>query len=107
MNSRAQTSFEYMVMIALLVAALAAMTVYVKRGLQGRMRGAADQLSSEATYVPGGTSALTTTNRIIEEKTHTRIDRTDPDNSKSITDATAHIEQSTSRQEETQGPGGK
>ena len=43
-NRRAQTTAEYAILIGLVVAALVAMQTYVKRGLQGRMKDATDQV---------------------------------------------------------------
>ncbi len=41
-NSRAQTTAEYAILIALVVGAAMAMQIYVKRGLQGRVRDVVD-----------------------------------------------------------------
>jgi len=41
-NSKAQTTAEYAILIALVVGAAMAMQVYVKRGLQGRVRDVVD-----------------------------------------------------------------
>jgi len=43
-NRKAQTTAEYAILIGLVVAALVAMQTYVKRGLQGRMKDATDQV---------------------------------------------------------------
>ena len=43
-SKRAQTTAEYAILIGLVVAALVAMQTYVKRGLQGRMKDATDQV---------------------------------------------------------------
>lgn len=52
-NKRAQTSLEYAVIIACIVAALLAMQVYVKRGIAGRLRSAADEIGQQ--YDPTNT----------------------------------------------------
>ena len=44
-NKKAQTTAEYAILIGLVVAALVAMQTYVKRGLQGRMKDATDQVA--------------------------------------------------------------
>jgi gas vesicle protein len=44
-NSKAQSITEYAVLLGVVVGALIAMQVYVKRGLQGRVRDLADQIS--------------------------------------------------------------
>lgn len=53
-NARAQTSLEYAVIIACIVAALLAMQVYVKRGIAGKLRSAADDIGQQ--YDPGNTT---------------------------------------------------
>lgn len=53
-NTRAQTSLEYAVIIACIVAALLAMQVYIKRGIAGRLRSAADDIGQQ--YDPGNTT---------------------------------------------------
>ena len=50
-SKRAQTTAEYAILIGLVVAALVAMQIYVKRGLQGRMRGATDYLATQTTDI--------------------------------------------------------
>ena len=41
----AQSTSEYVVLLAIVVAALISMQVYLKRGIQGRIRDLADQIS--------------------------------------------------------------
>lgn len=53
-NTRAQTSLEYAVIIAVIVAALITMQAYIKRGIQGKLRAAADELGQQ--YDPGNTT---------------------------------------------------
>lgn len=48
LGKRAQTTAEYAIVIALIVGAVVAMQVYVKRGLQGRMRDAVDHTGAGA-----------------------------------------------------------
>ncbi len=45
-GKKAQTTAEYAILIGLVVAAVLAMQVYVKRGLHGRMKDAVDSLQS-------------------------------------------------------------
>jgi hypothetical protein len=49
-DKRAQSTAEYAIVIALVIGAVVAMQVYVRRGLQARMKGAVD------TYLIGQTS---------------------------------------------------
>ena len=51
---RAQSTLEYAVIIAVVVAALLTMQVYIKRGLQGRLRSVADEIGQQ--YDPGNTT---------------------------------------------------
>lgn len=52
---KAQSSLEYAVLIIAVVAALIAMTIYLKRGMQGKFRQGADELGSQ--YEPGKTTS--------------------------------------------------
>ncbi|MBM3250500.1 MAG: hypothetical protein FJZ09_06670 [Candidatus Omnitrophica bacterium] len=63
MNKRAQSTLEYAILIAILVAAVIGMQVYVKRSLQGRIRNATSQVA-EIGYSPAATigNAYTSTN---------------------------------------------
>lgn len=55
---RAQSTLEYALIIAVVVGGLIAMQVYVKRGLQGRLKSAADDIGEQ--YSPGHTTGVTT-----------------------------------------------
>jgi hypothetical protein len=50
LKTRAQTTAEYAILIALVVAAVTAMQVYVKRGLQGKVKDVVDDMG---TKMPG------------------------------------------------------
>jgi len=52
-NRRAQSTLEYAVIISVIVAALLTMQVYIKRGIQGKLRSAADEIGRQ--YDPGNT----------------------------------------------------
>ncbi|MCX5711212.1 MAG: hypothetical protein NT060_04585 [Candidatus Omnitrophica bacterium] len=56
---KAQSTLEYAVIIGVVVGALIMMQVYVKRGLQGKMKEASDQIGDQ--YSPTQSSATTTT----------------------------------------------
>jgi hypothetical protein len=51
---------EYAFLIALVVAAIIAMQVYIKRGMQGNLRASAKQINPSP-YVPGETTSTSTT----------------------------------------------
>ncbi len=59
LNKRAQSTLEYGILIAVIVAALVAMQVYVKRGIQGRLRQASDDVGEQ--FSPGYTTGVTST----------------------------------------------
>ncbi len=54
-----QSTLEYAILIAVVVGGLIGMQTYVKRGLQGRLRDAADDIGSQ--YSPGNVSGTFTT----------------------------------------------
>ena len=56
MRKNAQSIMEYMVLICVIVAAIFAMQVYIKRAFQGKMREQADQISDGLAYSPGATN---------------------------------------------------
>jgi hypothetical protein len=66
MKILAQSTIEYCVMIAVIVAAIMAMTVYTKMSLQGRIRAVADQVSYEGMYSPKTTLGSVNATRNIK-----------------------------------------
>jgi len=46
-RSKGQSTLEYALIVAVVVGALVAMNVYMKRGLQGRLRESADQIGEQ------------------------------------------------------------
>jgi uncharacterized protein (UPF0333 family) len=71
LNKRGQSALEYAVLLAVIVAALVAMQVYVKRAGEGRLKESADDLGSQ--YEPGKTDVAegTLTNATVQETTGT------------------------------------
>ena len=59
LNKRAQSTLEYAVLIGVLVAALVAMQVYLRRGYQGKLRESADSMGEQ--FSPGHTTYTYTT----------------------------------------------
>ncbi len=55
MTVRGQSTVEYAILIAVVVSALLAMQIYMKRGVQGKLRSATDDIGAQ--YVPGKTTA--------------------------------------------------
>ena len=58
-HKRGQSTLEYALLIAVIVAGLIAMQVYLKRGYQGRLRESTDEIGEQ--YSPGYTTGTTTT----------------------------------------------
>lgn len=52
---KGQSTLEFSILIFCIVAALVSMSVYIKRGIQGRIRSASDEISQRQ-YAPGQTS---------------------------------------------------
>lgn len=61
--SKAQSTAEYAILLAVLVATLIGMQMYLKRGIQGRVRDLADQISPTH-YEPRETTSDFTTEQI-------------------------------------------
>lgn len=59
LSKRGQSTLEYAVLIVVIIAALVAMQVYLKRGIQGRMRESSDQIGEQ--FSPGYTVSNRTT----------------------------------------------
>ncbi len=59
-RTNGQSTLEYAVLIAVVAAAAIGMQIYVKRGLQGRLRQSADSIGEQ--YAPGRTISTFTTN---------------------------------------------
>ncbi|MDD5408932.1 MAG: hypothetical protein PHC71_02445 [Candidatus Omnitrophica bacterium] len=74
MKNIAQTTIEYVVMFSLIVAALFAMQVYLKRGIAGRMRSSADELGGGAFYSPGAMQdSATTINTTVSTQSSSKV----------------------------------
>jgi cytoskeletal protein RodZ len=58
---RGQSTLEYAVLIVVIIGALLTIQVYIKRGVQGRLKSAADDIGDQ--YSDGNTNSVTQTNR--------------------------------------------
>jgi hypothetical protein len=58
---RGQSTLEYAVLIVVIIGALLTLQVYIKRGVQGRLKSAADDIGDQ--YSDGNTNAVKTINR--------------------------------------------
>ena len=68
-----QTTVEVAVLIAVVIAALITMQIYLKRGMQGRLRSAADSIGDP--YDPRNTNAQMTLTSNSRSKTETTLER--------------------------------
>ena len=59
LNKQAQSTLEYAIIVAVVVGALLAMQIYVKRGVQGRLRSSTDNIGDQ--YSAGNITAKYTT----------------------------------------------
>ena len=66
---KGQSILEYAILFALVVAALAIMSFYIKRAYQGRLKQGSDEISTQ--YSPGHTTSLVTTVTESTSKTYT------------------------------------
>jgi hypothetical protein len=74
MKNIAQTTIEYVVMFSLIVAALFAMQVYLKRGIAGKMRSSADEVGGGFFYSPGAMQDSTTTiNTVVSTQSSSKV----------------------------------
>jgi uncharacterized protein (UPF0333 family) len=60
-QKRGQRTLEYAVLIVVIIGALLSIQVYMKRGIQGRLKSAADDIGDQ--YSDGNTNIIKTTNR--------------------------------------------
>ncbi|MCX5709639.1 MAG: hypothetical protein NT088_02785 [Candidatus Omnitrophica bacterium] len=67
MRNSAQSLVEYAVFICILVAALVGMQIYLKGGIQGKIKTSAEQIGA-VSYSPGATISDITINREVNEK---------------------------------------
>jgi uncharacterized protein (UPF0333 family) len=97
MNRRGQSTLEYVVVIAIVAAALITMQGYIKRGMQGRLRTQADEMSGGTLYSPGATTASSTITRNIDESSRSYTEENGQ--KRNISDSWVNINQTTQRQE--------
>lgn len=63
---KGQSTLEYVILVGFVVAALIAMGVYMKRGMQGKLRESTDQVGEQ--YSPEHTTSNYTTDVNLEQK---------------------------------------
>lgn len=101
LNKRAQSTLEYALIVAVVVGALLAMQIYVKRGLQGRLRSSTDNIGDQ--YSAGRTQVTYVTEDTTAGKT---LDKTGYDDvgGKGISNSTVVTSAVTKRTNEGGGP---
>jgi exopolysaccharide biosynthesis protein len=73
---KAQSTLEYAIVIFAIIAALLSMQVYIRRGIQGKMRSTADEISVQQ-YEPKNTVSDVTLTQISDITTKTDTTQTD------------------------------
>lgn len=66
-NKKAQSTLEYAILIIIVIGALLAIQLYIKRGVQGRLKQATDDIGAQ--FSPGNTNfrkTMTTNSRTAE-----------------------------------------
>ncbi|MBP7835972.1 MAG: hypothetical protein KA022_00670 [Candidatus Omnitrophica bacterium] len=90
---RAQSTLEFAIVIFAIVAALLAMQVYIRRGLQGKLRASADEFSVQQ-YAPGKMSSDTT---MTQQSDITTTSVTAEDDERYTTTTTTYINSQSDR----------
>ena len=68
MKSKGQSTLEYAVIIAVVVGALLAIQIYMKRGVEGKLRGSADSIGEQ--YSAGNMTSKYTTEQLTDMETN-------------------------------------
>ena len=71
-NRTGQSAVEYAVMIAVVIAALLALNIYIKRGFMGRYRNYGDQAGSQFSFANGTTNLVENIVSSRQENTSSR-----------------------------------
>lgn len=69
LNPKAQSTLEYAILVVIIIGVLLAMQVYIKRGLQGRLKSSTDDIGEQYSVGEGGsyTKKTHTNSKTIEE----------------------------------------
>lgn len=102
MKNNAQSLIEYVIMFSLIVAALFAMQVYLKRGMSGRIKGSADEIGGGFFYSPGATQSTITVDTTVGTKSSSKVSDLDgsTDYKVSVLDTKLESSRTTNRVEE-------
>ena len=58
-RKKGQSTLEYAILIIIIIGALLSIQIYIKRGIQGRLKSAADDIGEQ--FSPGNTNSVITT----------------------------------------------
>ena len=83
---KAQSTLEYAVLIIIVIGALLSIQVYVKRGIQGRLRSATDDIGEQYSVGNMNVRTVTTVSSRTNETFHKGVSR-----SKLITDEVTNV----------------
>jgi uncharacterized protein (UPF0333 family) len=64
-QKRGQSTLEYAVLMIVIIAALISIQTYIKRGIQGRLKSASDDIGDQ--YSPGNTNSIISTRTISNQ----------------------------------------
>jgi len=95
MKTGAQSTIEFVILVCFVVGALVAIQIYLKRGIQGKIKATSEQIGGELSYSPGATIGNSTVTRNIDETTNSY-----KQNGDSIYEGTTNMNQVTNRSEE-------
>jgi len=82
---KAQSTLEYAALFAIVIGALIAGQVYVKRGLQGKIKKSADQLGDQYSFSSTTGTVTTVLNSSTDETISGGVTTTESDQDQSIT----------------------
>ena len=65
-TKKAQSTLEYAILIIVIIAALISIQVYIKRGIQGRLKSSADDIGDQ--FSPGNTNVIVAQKVVSRER---------------------------------------
>lgn len=84
-NARGQSTLEYAIIIMVVVGALLAMQIYMKRGLEGKLKDSSDNIGAQYSAGNVTSSHTTTTATSSDEKTSAKGSSSTVDSSSTLT----------------------
>lgn len=84
-NIRGQSTLEYAIIIAVVVGALLAMQIYMKRGLEGKLKDSSDNIGAQYSAGNVTSSHTTITTTSSDEKTSSEGSSSNVDTSSTLT----------------------